>query len=86
VTGPTVDVTLYTRVGCHLCDDVKAVLDDVRRERAFDLTVIDVDTDPELVRLYGLEVPVVLVDGRKAFKFRVTAEALRARLDRTEAE
>jgi glutaredoxin len=79
-------VTLYTRVGCHLCDDAKAVLDEVRRDRPFDLAVVDVDTDPELVRLYGLEVPVITVDGRKAFKFRVDPDKLRAILDRaTEA-
>ena len=78
-------VTLYTRVNCHLCEVVKGVLDDVRRERPFDLTVVDVDTDPELVRLYDQEVPVVAINGRKAFKYRVDPAALRDRLDRAEA-
>jgi glutaredoxin len=82
---PVPAVTLYTRVDCHLCDVVKAVLDDARRERAFDLTTIDVDSDPELVRLYDQEVPVVAINGRKAFKYRVDPAALRARLDRAEA-
>ncbi len=77
----TAKVTLYTRVDCHLCDDAKAVLEDVRRERPFELTTVDVDTDPALVEAYGLEVPVILVDGRKAFKYRVDAQSLRARLD-----
>ncbi len=75
-------VTLYTREGCHLCDVVKGVIDQVQRERPFHLTIVDVDTDPELVRLYGDEVPVVAIDGRKAFKYRVDAAALRERLDR----
>ena len=75
-------VTLYTRVGCHLCDVAKDVLDQVRRERPFELVTVDIDTDPELVRLYGEEVPVVAVDGRKAFKYRVDAAALRERLNR----
>jgi glutaredoxin len=75
-------VTLYTRVRCHLCDDAKAVLDDVRRERPFDLDVIDVDSDATLREQYGLEVPVIAIDGRKAFKYRVTAEQLREKLDR----
>jgi hypothetical protein len=78
-------VTLVTRVHCCLCDVVKDLLDQVRTERAFDLTVIDVDTDRELVRLYGEEVPVVLIDGRKSFKLRVEPAALRAALDRAEA-
>jgi glutaredoxin len=75
-------VTLYTRVECHLCDKAKAVLEAVRRERAFELEVVDVDTSPELQDRYGGEVPVVLVAGRKAFKFRVDADALRLHLDR----
>jgi glutaredoxin len=79
-------VTLYTRVGCHLCDVVKDVLDQVRKGRPFDLEMVDIDTDPELVRLYGEEVPVVAIDGRKAFKYRVDAAALRDRLDRAEQE
>jgi glutaredoxin len=75
-------VTLYTRVGCHLCDVAKGVLEEVRRERPFDLTTVDVDTDAALADLYGGEVPVVLVDGRKAFKYRVDPAALRALLSR----
>ena len=78
-------VTLYTRQGCHLCDVVKGVLDEVKAERAFELVVLDIDDDPALVALYDDEVPVVAVDGRKAFKYRVTAAALRERLDRAES-
>lgn len=79
-----VRVTLYTRVGCHLCDDAKEVLDAVREELPFDLDVTDIDTDPSLVALYTNEVPVVLVDGRKAFKYRVDPIELRGRLLRAE--
>lgn len=79
-----VRVTLYTRVGCHLCDDAKEVLDAVREELPFDLDVTDIDTDPALVALYTHEVPVVLVGGRKAFKYRVDPIELRDRLLRAE--
>lgn len=75
-------VTLYTRTNCHLCDVAKSVLEEVRRVRPFGLTTIDVDTSADLKEQYGGEVPVVLIDGRKAFKFRVDAVALRALLDR----
>jgi hypothetical protein len=75
-------VTLYTRVGCHLCDVARGVLDDVRRERPFEMTAIDIDSDPELQEDYGGDIPVVLIDGRAAFKLRVDAAALRAQLDR----
>lgn len=79
-------VTLYTRAGCHLCEVAKSILDDVQKERAFELVVLDIDADPALVALYDLEVPVVAIDGRKAFKLRsMTADALRDRLDRAAA-
>lgn len=80
-----VRVTLYTRVGCHLCDDAKDVLDAVRAERPFALDVVDIDADPALAARYTTEVPVVLVDGRKAFKYRVDPSALRDQLARAEA-
>ena len=73
-------LTLYTRVHCHLCDDAKAALERVRARADFELDVIDVDTDAALQALYGLEVPVVLVDGKKWAKFRVDESALERRL------
>lgn len=77
-------VTLYTRSGCHLCDVAKDVVHAVRLDRPFDLDVVDVDTDPGLTAKYGSEVPVILVNGRKAFKYRVDPAALCDRLDRAE--
>jgi glutaredoxin len=62
-------VTLYTRRGCHLCDEVKATLARLRRRAQFQLQEIDIDTDPELVRRFNDEVPVVFVEGKKAFKY-----------------
>jgi glutaredoxin len=73
-------VTLYTRRGCHLCDDARAVLDAVRAEHPFELSVVDIDGDPALVARYTEEVPVVAVDGRDAFRHRLTPDALLARL------
>lgn len=73
-------VTLYTRARCCLCHVAKDVLDQVRAEVPFELEVVDIDTDPDLRARYGAEIPVVLVDGRKAFKYRVDPDELRARL------
>jgi glutaredoxin len=64
-------VTLYTRTGCCLCDDAKQVLAAARREADFDYEEIDIDRDPELRTRYNDEVPVISIDGRKAFKYRV---------------
>jgi glutaredoxin len=64
-------VTLYTRAGCCLCDDAKQVIAAARQRVDFDYTEIDIDADPDLVRLYDHEVPVITVDRRKAFKYKV---------------
>ena len=64
-------VTLYTRVGCCLCDDAKRVLLEARRRADFHYEELDIDTDPELRSLYNDEVPVIAINGLKAFKYRV---------------
>ncbi|HWP83734.1 MAG TPA: glutaredoxin family protein [Terriglobia bacterium] len=64
-------VVLYTRAGCHLCEEAKRQLDQLRRRVLFDLRVIDIDQDPELQRRYNDEVPVIFICGRKAFKYRL---------------
>ena len=69
-----------TRKGCHLCDDAKAALVRVRAGHPFDLVEVDVDQSPELADRYGMEVPVVLVDGHKVAKFRIDEDALVSRL------
>jgi glutaredoxin len=75
-------VTLYTRAGCHLCDEVKRVLAEARRQVEFAYEERDIDTDDELRRLYNDEVPVVAIDGRKAFKYRVDMYEFLKRLGR----
>jgi thiol-disulfide isomerase/thioredoxin len=67
-------LTIYSRPGCHLCDEMKAV---VRRVVASTVAPIafeeiDISTDPDLEARYGLEIPVLLVDGKKAAKYRIT--------------
>ena len=64
-------VTLYTRAGCCLCDDAKKVLTAARARAEFDYEERDIDADPGLLRQYNDEVPVIAIDGVKAFKFRV---------------
>jgi hypothetical protein len=73
-------VVLYTRTGCHLCDDMKKVVDAVAASMPIDFSEVDIDTDPDLRRLYDWEVPVLEIDGRKAFKYRVAERDLRKRI------
>jgi glutaredoxin len=72
-------VVVYSRKGCHLCDVVKQTLTQIQREADFEWREMDIDADPELRQKYNDEVPVVFIDGRKAFKYRINArEFLRA--------
>lgn len=74
-------LTLLKRVDCHLCDEMAAVVEQVARETAdVDVDARDVDANSQLRELYGDQVPVLLIDGRKAFKYRVTPGQLRRRL------
>jgi glutaredoxin len=73
-------VTLYTRAGCHLCDDAKQAIESARRRTLFDYEEFDIDSDPQLRRLYNEEVPVIAIDGKNAFKYRVTPAELLKKL------
>ena len=71
-----VGLTLYSRPGCHLCDEMKDSIDRVSRAIPLTLDVIDITADAALEALYGLEIPVLLVNGKKAAKYRVTEDEL----------
>jgi thiol-disulfide isomerase/thioredoxin len=73
-------LTLYSRPGCHLCDDMKAVVQRVARalsQTPVTIEEIDISTDPALDERYGTEIPVLLVDGRKIAKYRIGEDELR---------
>ncbi|MGA9510613.1 MAG: glutaredoxin family protein [Candidatus Sulfotelmatobacter sp.] len=64
-------VVIYSRKGCHLCEVVKESLSKLSRRGGFTWQEVDVDSDTELRRQFNDEVPVVFIDGRKAFKYRM---------------
>jgi glutaredoxin len=70
-------LTLYSRPGCHLCDELKAVVARVARTTPLALDEIDISTNPALEANYGLEIPVLLVNGKVAAKYRVGEDELR---------
>ena len=72
-------VTLYSRPGCHLCDEMKAIIAQVlpSEQTLVTFSEVDISTDPELERKHGLEIPVLMVDGRKVAKYRIVEEQLR---------
>jgi len=73
-------LTLLSKPGCHLCDEAEAVILGVRSEIPFIYEKVDVSGNAELSSRYGLELPVVLMGGRKIFKHRVDPGKLRRRL------
>ena len=79
-------VTLYGRAECHLCHEMRRVVDEVLRDGggpgAVEVVEVDVDGDPALVRAYGDDVPVLCVNGVRAFAHRVD----RARRSRSSIE
>jgi hypothetical protein len=73
----SISVTIYSRPGCHLCDDMKAVVARVARSLPLTLEDIDISTDPALEASYGADIPVLMIGGKKAAKYRVTEDELR---------
>jgi glutaredoxin len=69
-------LVLYSKPGCHLCDEMKHVLDRVRARTPFTLRVVDISMDPDLLARYGLEIPVLEIDGRKVAKYRISEKEL----------
>ncbi|MBI3014206.1 MAG: glutaredoxin family protein [Candidatus Tectomicrobia bacterium] len=77
-----IHVEIYGKRECHLCEEVKATLRKVQREIPFDLREIDIESTPELYETYKERIPLVFLNGRLAFKFRVDEKTLRRRLAR----
>jgi glutaredoxin len=73
-------VVVYSRKGCHLCEVVKESLAKLARRGGFTWQEIDVDTDAELRRQFNDQVPVVFIDGHKAFKYRMDEREFLRRL------
>jgi hypothetical protein len=76
-------LTIYSRPGCHLCEEMKAAIARVTASSGIAASVeeIDVSTDPDLERRFGAEIPVLLVNGKKAAKYRLRDEELGRLID-----
>ncbi len=73
-------LTLYTRPGCHLCDDIKENLARARQREPFKLCEIDISADPLLERRYGRDIPVLLINGAEAARHRIDERELLRKL------
>ena len=69
-------ITLYSKPGCHLCEDVRALLDELAPERGFGIEEINIASDPALFAQYRYEIPVVSIDGTEIGRGRIDERLL----------
>ncbi len=82
MTGAMTEVTVYTRPGCHLCQEAIAAIEEIRTQGVrFKLREVDIEGDDELHARYLERIPVVLVGGDQVSELILDEDALRARLD-----
>jgi riboflavin kinase/FMN adenylyltransferase len=82
VPGTGVHIDIYSRPGCHLCDDAKEIIERVQARFPFSLRVINIETDPALEKAYGEQIPVVFINSNKAFKYHVDENELEQKVKR----
>ncbi|HEX8890527.1 MAG TPA: glutaredoxin family protein [Pyrinomonadaceae bacterium] len=75
-------VILYTRPGCHLCEEAKAEIEAANCAENYTLEEVNIDLDTTLKERYGLEIPVIFINGVKAFKYRLTSAEFKNKLKR----
>lgn len=73
-------VVIYSKPGCHLCDEAKAAILAAGCEGQFTLEEVNIETDSDLSRRYRYEIPVVTFDGVETFRQRVSSEEFREAL------
>ena len=76
------EVVLYSRKGCHLCEVAKESLERLAHRAQFIWREVDIDQDEDLRQKYNDEVPVVFINGRKAFKYKMDEEEFLKKLAR----
>jgi glutaredoxin len=79
-------VTLYGKPGCHLCDEARAVVAEVRRERPFELIEVDITFDPGINRRYTERIPVLELNGEVISELTLDQTSVRAWLDTVGAD
>lgn len=78
--GPR-DITVYSRPGCHLCEEAKAAIAPLLREFGAALHEVNIDEDAVLKERYGSDIPVIFIGRRKAAKHRVDLVQFRRQLE-----
>jgi hypothetical protein len=74
------EVILYTKSGCHLCDEMKAEMSRADCAELYRLSEVDIETYPDLLARYRFDIPVLTIDGVEAFRHRLRAQDFKAKL------
>jgi hypothetical protein len=74
-------VTLFTKPGCHLCEEVEAVIARVLKRRTFELVIRNIVENADDFERYRYLIPVVQVDGREIAQYELTEEQLEVALN-----
>lgn len=77
-----ITVEIYSKEGCHLCDEAKIVLLKIQKKIPFELSEVDIKSSRDLFETFKEQIPVVFINGRKAFKFKVVEAELEKKLSR----
>ena len=79
-TPTKAQVIIYSRPGCHLCDEAKQAIERAGCQNEYTLEEINIESDPDLLNRHQYDIPVVTINGVEAFRHRLTAEEFRKRL------
>jgi glutaredoxin len=79
------EVVLYTKAGCHLCEVARQAIEPFREEFGFTFRVISLESDPALRERYALNIPVILLDGREVARHKVSPGEFRRKLEEARA-
>ena len=79
-SAQALEVTVYSRPGCHLCEAAKAAIESLLEEFAAPLREVSIDGDAVLTERYGWDIPVIFIGSRKAAKHRVNVKQFRRQL------
>lgn len=79
-TDAKAHVVIYSRPSCHLCDEAKQSIKAAGVHDEYTLDEINIESDPELLKRYQYDIPVITINGVEAFRHRLTSDAFRERL------
>jgi glutaredoxin len=79
-TSERARVIIYSHPGCHLCDEAKQAIESAQCANEYTLEEIDIESDVALLQRYRYDIPVVTINGKEAFRYKVTADEFRRRL------